>query len=98
MLDELLQLDIALLVNNVGMSEPHILHQTGYQLIVDTITVNCTSMAVLSSDLLAKMNGRPQKSAVVNLSSFMNEIPLPYCSLYAGSKGFNRNLTESISL
>jgi 17beta-estradiol 17-dehydrogenase / very-long-chain 3-oxoacyl-CoA reductase len=98
MVGEIKKLDIGLLVNNVGMSEPHILHQAGYQLIVDTITVNCTSMALLSADLLEQMDKRPHKSAIINLSSFINERPLPYMSLYTGSKGFNRNLTESISL
>lgn len=98
MLDQIKDLDIGILVNNVGTSDAGLLHTFDYQKIVDLININCTSMAVLSADVLAIMNKRPQKSAVINLSSYMQDRPLPFFAMYSATKAFNRNFTESISL
>jgi short-subunit dehydrogenase len=98
MIDQIKDLDVGLLVNNVGTSEAGYLHTFDYQKIVDLININCTSMAVLSADILAIMSKRTQKSALINLSSYMQDRPLPFFAMYAATKAFNRNLTESISL
>ncbi|MCB0369152.1 MAG: SDR family NAD(P)-dependent oxidoreductase [Bdellovibrionales bacterium] len=71
LLGQLKQLDIGLLVNNVGTSDAKALDKWSHQEIVDIININCVSMAALSSDILGMMKTRPHKSALINLSSYM---------------------------
>jgi short-subunit dehydrogenase len=54
-------------------------------------------MAALSSQILSLMKKRPHKSALINLSSYMQESTLPFLSLYAATKAFNKNLTEGLA-
>ena len=89
-------LDIGLLVNNVGTSDANLFHNFSYEKIVDIININCVSMAALSAQVLALMKKRSHKSALINLSSYMQEGSLPYFSLYSATKEFNRNLTEGL--
>ena len=96
MMGQLRLLDIGLLVNNVGTSDINLLHNQSHQQITDIVTVNCLSMALLSSDVLALMKDRPHKSALINLSSYMEEKALPCLSLYAATKAFNKILTEGL--
>lgn len=70
-MNELKKLDIALFVNNVGTSVIRLFHKVEYQKIVDIININCTGMAALSSDVITLMKDRPKKSALINLSSYM---------------------------
>lgn len=53
-------------------------------------------MAALSADIIKIMKERPKKSALINLSSYMEEKALPFLSLYAATKAFNHNLTEGL--
>jgi 17beta-estradiol 17-dehydrogenase / very-long-chain 3-oxoacyl-CoA reductase len=91
-------LDIALLVNNVGTSWIDPIHLFPYRQLVDIVNINVTSMVVLSAHVLRTMATRSQRSAVINLSSFMGEGALPYLSLYAGTKAFNLRFSEGVSL
>jgi 17beta-estradiol 17-dehydrogenase / very-long-chain 3-oxoacyl-CoA reductase len=94
---ELRGLDIGLLVNNVGTSDVKQFHRFSHREIVDFINVNCVSMAVLSADVLGLMKGRSHKSALINLSSYMAEHSLPFLSLYAATKAFNKHLTQGLA-
>ncbi len=90
-------MDIGLFVNNVGTSDVNLFHNFSYEKIVDIININCVSMAALSSQILSLMKKRPHKSALINLSSYMHESTLPFLSLYAATKAFNKNLTEGLA-
>ena len=96
LVEQLKQLDIALLVNNVGTSDAKIFHRFSHSQIVDILNINCLSMAALSADVLPIMAQRQRKSCLINLSSYMEEKPLPFLALYAATKAFNKNLTESL--
>lgn len=96
-MSEISILDIGLLVNNVGISYPNFLYHTSYEQIVDEINVNCVTMAVLSARVLALMKQRNHKSALINITSYMQEFTLPGMSLYCATKAFNKNLTEGLA-
>lgn len=53
-------------------------------------------MAALSADIVNIFRGRQHKSALINVSSYMEEKALPLVSLYAATKAFNKSLTEGI--
>ena len=53
-------------------------------------------MAALSADILAQLSKRSHKSALINLSSYMEENSLPYNGLYSATKTFNKKLTEGL--
>ena len=94
---ELRLLDIGLFINNVGTSDAKLYHNYSYEQIVETLNINCVGMATLCAEILGLMRRRSHKSALINLSSYMEEKALPYLSLYAATKAFNKNLTEGLS-
>lgn len=55
-------------------------------------------MAVLTSALLKKLGNRKQKTAIINLSSFLGESPAPYNTLYSATKAFNHSFSNGISM
>ena len=59
------------------------------------INVNCVSMVALTSVLAPLMSRR---AAIVNLSSYMGEITVPYVCLYSATKAFNALFSEGVSL
>jgi short-subunit dehydrogenase len=48
MIDKIKNLDIGILVNNVGTSEPNKFEDYSYNTIKDIFNINCTSMAVMT--------------------------------------------------
>jgi short-subunit dehydrogenase len=44
------------------------------------------------------MEKRDTRSAVINLSSFLGEKAAPFVSLYAATKAFNREFSNSIAM
>ena len=79
-----------MLVNNVGTSLIKQYHNIEPQQIIDIINTNCTSMTVITTYILKMMIKRTKKSAIINLSSFLNEKSYPYLILYAATKSFNK--------
>lgn len=96
LIDELKTLDIGLFVNNVGTSDVRRYHTYTHQEIVDFINTNCVGMAALSADIIGLMKDRKTRSALINVSSYMEEKALPYLGLYSATKAFNKNLTEGL--
>jgi short-subunit dehydrogenase len=64
-----------------------------HQKIVDVLNINCTSMAVMISQLIHDMNTRGKRSAVVNLSSLAGDRGIPFLGLYSASKSFTNKLS-----
>ena len=58
--------------------------------ISEIINVNCVSMAALTSEVIKIMEKRKNKSAIINLSSFLGEKAIPFATLYSATKAFNR--------
>jgi 17beta-estradiol 17-dehydrogenase / very-long-chain 3-oxoacyl-CoA reductase len=95
---ELRQLDIALLVNNVGTSDMNQLEHFSHEFITDIISINCVAMAALTAEAARLMARRDRRSAIINLSSFLGEKAAPYVTLYSATKAFNREFSNSIAI
>ena len=70
MIQKVNNLDIGILVNNVGTSEVKEYERFTYEEIKKIINVNCTSMSVMTAALISQLKTRKSKSAIINLSSF----------------------------
>lgn len=55
-------------------------------------------MAAMTQQLLPIMKQRSGKSAIINLSSFAGQSPLPYITLYSATKAMNTFFSEALSL
>ena len=95
---ELRQLDISILVNNVGTSDIKMFEQFSQEFIADILNINCVSMAALTAEVARLMAHRDRRSAIINLSSFVGEQAAPFMTLYAATKAFNREFSNSIAL
>uniref|UniRef100_A0A0R3RPC9 Estradiol 17-beta-dehydrogenase 12 n=1 Tax=Elaeophora elaphi TaxID=1147741 RepID=A0A0R3RPC9_9BILA len=90
-LSPLRELDIGVLVNNVGVSfaYPEIIHKVegGLQRLADVDIVNTLPVTLLSAAILPQMVER-NKGIIVNLSSATAYIPLSMFSVYSASKRY----------
>jgi len=93
------QLDLGILVNNVGILGPHFqpFLELDSNIVREMITVNITVATVLCHELLPAMI-RKRKGAVINIASMQSFYPGPYLGEYAATKHYMHALTEAISL
>ena len=91
-------LDIGVLVNNVGMSYEHPQEYLDLEsTYVDTlINVNIVSLNVMTRIVLPQMVER-KKGAVINLSSLSAAFPTPLLSVYAASKSYVDLFTQGLA-
>jgi 17beta-estradiol 17-dehydrogenase / very-long-chain 3-oxoacyl-CoA reductase len=87
-------LDIGLLVNNVGVISVKPLQnmkigpllELSKKEITDMISINCYPVVLMTRRLLPLMLRRKGKSAIINVSSITTTTPLPYYSVYSSTK------------
>ncbi|TPP56613.1 Estradiol 17-beta-dehydrogenase 12-B [Fasciola gigantica] len=94
---------IACLVNNVGMVNQYPLSfpfSSGMSPkdIGNFVACNCVSMASMTHIVLPKLFQQNSGAALINISSFTGCTPLPYISLYSGTKAFDRQLSASLTV
>lgn len=94
--EKLSDLDISLLVNNVGLLDIGAHHEAQPKKICDLVKVNCLAQPMLLNLYLSKLNKRSKKSGIIDLSSVMSIAPSPYVPIYTASKVFNEYLTRAI--
>lgn len=82
-----------LLVNNAGMAIFGPFHRSVSQDNRSMITLNCTALVDLSNAFLSVAKSG---DALINLSSGASYLPLPWSSLYTGTKGFVTAFGESL--
>ena len=96
---EQFDIDIGVLVNNVGMLGEH--HMPFLELDLETVTgminVNILAGTVLCHALLPKMKNKG-KGAVINISSSANFMPIPHLAVYAATKHYMTAFTQAIAL
>ena len=83
-------------MNNVGTGDMMPYENYTTESIIDLVNINIVSMAGLTNVLLPRM--MKEKTAILNLSSFVGEKPAPYSTLYSASKAFNTFFSESLSM
>jgi len=98
--EALKNLEIAILVNNVGMGYPYpeefLKIRGGDEKFLQTlITVNCTAAVQMTRVILPAMLAR-KKGAIVNVASGQAFSPAPYMTVYAACKSFIDYFTRGI--
>jgi len=95
---ELKDLQIGILVNNVGILTPRfdILSSFEEDDVWKLIHANIVAVTILSHFFLRRMQQNNIKGAIVNISSGTEGQPCPYVQIYAASKSYNRSLTIAL--
>lgn len=91
-------LEVAVLVNNVGMSFPYPEYYTlvpdGDRLMDQLIQANCTAGTLMMRMVLPPMVER-RTGVIINVSSISAMYPLPLLGVYAGTKSYLDFLSQS---
>lgn len=88
-------LTIDLLINNAGFGDYGAFADRPLTKQVQMIQLNITALVELTHLFLNDMKKRGS-GAIVNVASIAGYQPLPYCSVYAGTKAFVLNFTEAL--
>ena len=94
---EIANLDIGVLVNNVGIScsYPEYFVDIDKQVYDNIINVNIVSINEMTRIVLPKMVAK-KKGAIINLASLSAETPTPLLAVYAASKSYVDSVTLAI--
>ncbi|PWY99966.1 NAD(P)-binding protein [Testicularia cyperi] len=90
-------LDIGVLVNNVGKSHNMPVHfaETAEDEMEDILEINVVSVLRVSRMIIPGMVSR-KRGLVLNLGSFAGQVPTPMLATYAGSKSFLIGWTQAL--
>ena len=91
-------LDVSVLVNNVGINLTEHFNATPLSFLLDVIAVNCAPQALLSRLVVNAMLARSQRSAIISVSSVAGMRPLLYLAPYSATKAFNDFFSRSLAL
>ncbi|CAD8069712.1 unnamed protein product [Paramecium primaurelia] len=94
---EIKDLDIGLLINNVGVLTVGEFHKTIDIDQQNQIIINCIPVVFMTKYLLPMMKKR-QRSGVINLSSLTGRFAYPYYQVYSATKAFNDYFTRSLQI
>jgi 17beta-estradiol 17-dehydrogenase / very-long-chain 3-oxoacyl-CoA reductase len=92
-------LEIAMLVNNVGINYafPLAYEDEGIALELRMLKVNCEPMLRLTKYVVPAMKAK-KCGGIINLSSMSSNFPTPYMATYAATKAFNGHFSRSLRL
>ena len=90
---ELEDLDVSILVNNVGIFEAEILGNHSEEAVKSTVSVNTIAQACLSNALVQRLNTRARRSAIIDIASLSSIEGGGWEPIYSATKAFNRYLT-----
>lgn len=95
--EKISNLDISVLVNNVGMADP--VNRSNIQ-VYREIAVNCYPIVLLTQQLLGKFEERFSKgknrSMIINLASQAALMPAPFFKNYAATKVFDDYFSKGL--
>lgn len=92
--------DLSILVNNVGIGQGGIkpLELLSADTIQQAITVNCTYPTLLTHALLPQIKSQSRgRRLIINISSLAAVLMNPFSSVYAATKGFNRQFSLALT-
>jgi short-subunit dehydrogenase len=91
-------LDISILVNNVGyIPNGKKFSEFKISWLVNAVNVNVIPQAVLSRYFIEKFKQRKESSALIDVSSIISDLPVPFYNIYGASKLFNTYFSQSIN-
>ncbi|CAD8162821.1 unnamed protein product [Paramecium pentaurelia] len=94
---EVKDLDIGLLINNVGVLTVGEFHKTSDIDQQNQIIINCIPVVFMTKYLLPILKKR-QRSGVICLSSLTGRFAYPYYQVYCATKAFNDYFTRSLEI
>ena len=96
-IDGLYDFDISIIINNVGTGYPNKFNDISLTETEDTINLNIIPQSYLMKLFLPILKERKNKrSAIINVSSYGGQFPLPYYSLYSASKVYADFLSRGV--
>lgn len=96
--EEVRNLDISILINNVGLDYPEGFLDTDEQKLLNLVKVNCIPSVFLCRKIMPKMRMRSKRSLVLNISSASGTFAQPYTVGYCASKAFVDFFTRALAL
>lgn len=98
-LKELKELDVSILVNNVGVSDCSVFHDMNTAKIFQFIHVNIYTQVYVTKILIQQLAERSKthKTAIINISSnFGKTLVFPFYSVYSATKAFNDHFSVAL--
>jgi uncharacterized protein len=89
--------DVDILVNSAGFGEYQYFHLTPWPRHAEMIQVNVTALAELNHRFLQVMRRRTRPSYILNVSSIIASIPMPFFANYGATKAYIQALTASLA-
>ncbi|XP_059481626.1 inactive hydroxysteroid dehydrogenase-like protein 1 [Neocloeon triangulifer] len=95
--DDIKDLDIGVLVNNVGITNPKpiYLEEMSAREMWDLVLVNVGASTAMTHLVLPGMKRR-RRGIIVNISAFLERGPIPYFSLYAATKAYMKSFSDAL--
>jgi len=95
--NDIKNLDISILINNIGISQRELFSNYTLEFIMDTININIVSQSLLNKIFINKFLNRNKKCAIISMSSYSATLPLILSSIYCASKIYDDYLLRSIA-
>lgn len=89
--------DISILINNVGTEQHNNFDRVRLDLVYSTINVNVIPQTILTKIFFNKMNTRPNRSSIINISSYAGDFPFPMKTIYSATKAYNNYVSVGLS-
>jgi short-subunit dehydrogenase len=89
--------DVDILINNAGFGRYQYFQATPWASHAEMIQVNVVAPAELTHRFLQVMGRRSRRSYILNTSSIIAFIPMPFFASYAGTKAYIQVFTESLA-
>ena len=90
-------LDISILINNVGMNFRKPFCDIEHDLIRDTIIINTIPQTIMWQEFIKRMMNRNKKWGIINISSFNGTRPIPPSPIYSATKVYDDFLSRSLN-
>lgn len=88
-------LEVTMLVNNAGFGGYGAFEKTPLEQELEMITVNISSLVILTKLFLQDMKAR-NTGKIMNIGSILSFFPFPYYAVYAATKAFVLSFSESL--
>ena len=95
--NDIKNLDISILINNIGISQRELFTNYSLEFIMDSININIVSQSLLTKIFINKLLNRNKKSAIISMSSYSATLPLILSSIYCASKIYDDYLIRAIA-
>jgi short-subunit dehydrogenase len=89
--------NVDILVNSAGFGAYQFFDRTPWNRYAEMIQLNVVTLAELTHRFLSVMRGRTRRCYILNVSSIAAFIPLPFFTIYGGTKAFIHVFTECLA-